>query len=68
MNISPTQYIDESTGYTADSVYVTTIDGEEIASLTGVCWTDKMVARLEKSHGMIIATFKGGTLDGQPAL
>ena len=68
MMTNPTQYIDEATGYTADSVYVTTIDGEEIASLTGVCWTDKMVARLEKSHGMIIATFGGGTLDGMPAL
>ena len=64
----PTQYIDKSTGYTADSVYVTTIDGEEIASLTGNLWTDEMVARLEKSHGMISATFEGGTLDGQPAL
>ena len=62
------QYIDESTGATADSVYVTTIEGEEIASVHGHAWTDEMVARLEKQHGFIIATFEGGTLNGQPAL
>jgi hypothetical protein len=62
------QYIDESTGATADSVYITTIEGEEIASLHGHAWTDEMVARLEKQHGLIIATFEGGTLNGQPAL
>ena len=62
------QYIDESTGATADSVYITTIEGEEIVSLYGHAWTDEMVARLEKQHGLISATFEGGTLDGQPAL
>jgi hypothetical protein len=63
-----TQYIDESTGATADSVYVTTLAGEEIASLRGHLWTDEMVARLEQKHGAISATFEGGTLDGMPAL
>lgn len=62
-----TQYIDNYTGETADSVYVTTIDGEEIDSLPGNVWNDEMIARLEKSHGMIIAIFQGGTLDGVEA-
>jgi hypothetical protein len=62
------QYIDESTGATADSVYITTIEGEEIASLHGHAWTDEMVERLEKEHGFIIATFEGGTLDGHSAI
>jgi hypothetical protein len=62
------QYIDESTGATADSVYITTIEGEEIVSLHGHAWNDEMVARLEKQHGLINATFEGGTLDGLPAL
>ena len=62
------QYIDESTGATADSVYIATIEGEEIASVHGHAWTDEMVARLEKQHGSIIATFQGGTLDGYSAI
>jgi len=62
------QYIDESTGATADSVYITTIEGEEIVALSGHEWTDEMVAHLEKQHGLISATFQGGTLDGYEAI
>jgi hypothetical protein len=62
------QYIDDSTGATADSVYVTTLAGDEIASLPGHLWTDEMVARLERDHGVLSATFEGGTLDGMVAL
>lgn len=62
------QYIDDSTGATADSVYITTIEGEEIAALSGHEWNDEMVARLEKQHGLIAAVFQGGTLDGYEAL
>ena len=62
------QYIDESTGATADSVYVTTPDGEEIATLPGHLWTDEMISCLEKKHGHICAEFQGGTLDGFEAL
>ena len=62
--INSDQYIDESTGATADSVCITTIEGEEIASIPGRLWTDELVSRLEKKYGRICAEFQGGTLDG----
>jgi hypothetical protein len=57
-------YIDESTGATADSVYVTNADGDEIGSFKGKCWNDEFIGRLEAEHGQILAMFCGGTLDG----
>lgn len=68
MTDNKTQYIDESTGATADSVYITTLDGAEIASVPGKDWTDELIDRLEKKHGAIRAEFQGGTLDGFEAL
>jgi len=62
------QYIDQSTGATADSVYVTTPVGDEIASIAGYLWTDEMIARLEKKYGPVCAEFQGGTLDGFEAI
>ena len=62
--INSDQYIDESTGATADSVCITPIEGEEIASIPGRLWTDELVSRLEKKYGHICAEFQGGTLDG----
>jgi hypothetical protein len=62
--INSDQYIDKSTGATADSVYITTIEGEEIASIPGRFWTDELISRLEKKYGHICAEFQGGTLDG----
>ena len=62
------QYIDESTGASADSVYVTDANGEEIASVAGSNWNDALVVRLEAKHGTLFATFQGGTLDGFEAI
>jgi len=62
------QYIDESTGASADSVYITTFEGDEIAAIPGRLWTDALVSRLEKKYGHIRAVFQGGTLDGFDAL
>jgi hypothetical protein len=62
------QYIDDSTGETADSVYITTLEGDEIALIPGRLWTDELVSRLEKKYGHICAEFQGGTLDGFEAL
>jgi hypothetical protein len=66
--INSDQYIDDSTGASADSVYITTIEGEEIAVIPGRLWTDELVSRLEKKYGQICAEFQGGTLDGFEAL
>ncbi|MBF0391659.1 MAG: hypothetical protein HQL38_03155 [Alphaproteobacteria bacterium] len=66
--VASTQYVDDCSGATADSVYVTDPNGEEIASLRGCDWNDETVSRLEKAHGPIRATFQGGTLDGFEAL
>jgi hypothetical protein len=63
-----TEYVDASTGATAESVYVTTIDGDEIGSYRGCDWTDALIEKLEKRHGGIRAVFCGGTLDGYEAI
>ena len=62
------QYVDESTGATAETVYVTTLDGEEIGSFMGHVWTDDFISRLEEKHGAVRAKFQGGTLDGFEAI
>ncbi len=62
------QYVDESTGATADSVYVTDANGEEIGSILGHFWNDEFIIALEKKYGAIHATFEGGTLDGFEAI
>ena len=58
------QYVDASTGGTADSVYVTTLCGDEIGSYDGACWCDDFIDKLEAKYGRIRAEFCGGTLDG----
>lgn len=63
-----THYIDESTGATAETVYVTTVDGDEIGSYEGHVWGDDFIARMESKHGTIRATFQGGDLDGYEAI
>ena len=53
-------------GNTWESVYVTTIYGDEIASLGDL--TDKMIERLNKKHGQnLVYTYQGGTCDGDEA-
>ena len=66
--INSDQYIDQSTGASADSVYITTLEGDEIAVIPGRLWTDELVSQLEKKYGQICAEFQGGTLDGFEAL
>tara|TARA_R110000787_G_scaffold53739_5_gene125565 strand:+ start:1334 stop:1537 length:204 start_codon:yes stop_codon:yes gene_type:complete len=66
--INSDQYIDDSTGASADSVYITTLEGDEIAVIPGRLWTDELVSRLEEKYGQICAEFQGGTLDGFEAL
>lgn len=61
-------YTDESTGATAETVYVTDADGEEIGSYEGHVWSDEFVAKMEAKHGTIRATFQGGDLDGFEAI
>jgi len=63
------QYVDAYSGETADSVYVMTIEGEEIASVAGHAWTEEHADELLKEHGHgIYAVFVGGTLNGCQAL
>jgi hypothetical protein len=64
------QYIDESTGATADSVYITDAQGNEIASVCGRDWNEALIDRLAARYGIfnLRATFEGGTLDGYEAI
>jgi|TARA_R110000824_G_scaffold93709_2_gene226560 hypothetical protein len=63
-----TYLADPSTGGTAESVYVTTLDGDEIGSFRADKWRDELVDRLTKEHGNFFAMFSGGTLDGFDAI
>ena len=45
-----TYLADPSTGGTAESVYVTTLDGDEIGSFRADKWRDELVDRLTKEQ------------------
>lgn len=53
---------------TACSVYITTLDGIEVASIRADRLDDEMVARLQRAEGKpLTGEYQGGTLDGQLA-
>ena len=51
-------------GATAESVYITTLDGDEVGTYRACDFTDALIDQLEAKHGRITAEFQGGTLDG----
>lgn len=59
---------DSTTGETAACVYITTIEGDEVACIAACDLTDELIARYERHWGMqIVGEFSGGTLDGYDA-
>mgnify|MGYP003629465515 CR=1 FL=1 len=56
---------DSATGETAACIYITTIEGDEVASIAACDLSDELIIRYERQWGMqITGEFSGGTLDG----